>query len=225
MNAFSFIGLSLIIAGAAVNVACKPAEQPSATSSKGVSGTAVPPDKSAARIPITPVVVEIRADKLGYLPGSDTPFTGEAVTPYPDAPWLIKDKEPWRNGQRHGDKVMLFKNGTVKTLRRYEDGVPKYAAAWHRNGQKKFELGLNAHDKGEGPYQRWWPDGTLESTASFDAEERWHGELKEWTPAGELKTHHLFNHGILTKIIFESPESKKARESTGLELTPEAPPK
>ena len=224
MNVFSyFVPAVLLGVGCFGTLGCKPATEP------GDKDPASPPSaRSAAaaphdRRPLVPVPVEVRADGLGYLPGESGPFTGEAITPYPDQPWLVKEKEPWREGKRHGDKVMLFKNGSIKTLRRYDSGVPKYAAAWHKNGQKKFELGLNAMDKGEGPYQRWYEDGTLESTAGFDAEERWHGELKEWTPAGVLKTHHLFKHGVLVQIMFESPESKIAREATGLILTPDVP--
>ncbi|MDB6070901.1 MAG: hypothetical protein JWL81_2072 [Verrucomicrobiales bacterium] len=225
MNAFSFSAIFASVAVGTLLVACNPSESPPASGS--VPAQPAGPEKSATseksddRTPITPVVVEIRADGMGYLPGAAEPFTGEAITPFPDQPWLAKEKEPWREGKRHGDKIVLFKNGTAKTLRRYESGIPKYAAAWHKNGRMKFELGLNAHDKGEGPYQRWYEDGTVESTAGFDAEERWHGELKEWTRSGELKTHHLFKHGILVNIIFESPESKVAREATGLTLTPE----
>jgi hypothetical protein len=138
------------------------------------------------RQPIPPVTVEVRPDGLAYLPGATVPFTGEAISPFPDVPSLIKFKEPYTDGKRDGDKLELFKNGTTKTLRRYEKGAPKYAASYHKNGQIKFELNLNAQDKGEGPYK--------------------------------LKTHHIFNHGLLQQIIFETEESQKARKAAGVEL-------
>ncbi len=175
------------------------------------------------RQPLTPVAVTTGPDGLAYLPPSTTPFTGDAISPHPDAPWLVKLREPYLLGKRHGDKVELFKNGGTKTLRRYQNGVPQYAASYHKNGQLKFELNLNAQDKGEGPYKRWYADGRLESTAGLDAEERWHGELKEWDPAGNLKSHHILDHGLLKEIIFESPESRAARQATGLELPRAAP--
>lgn len=172
----------------------------------------------AGREAVQAVTVEVRPDGLAYLPGATIPFTGEAITAYPDAPWLVKLKEPYTAGKRDGDKLELFKNGTPKTLRRYDKGMPKYAASFHKNGQKKFELQLNAQDKGEGPYQRWYEDGTVESTSGLDAEERWHGVMKEWTRTGELKTHHVLEHGLLREIIFETPESRQAREAIGLIL-------
>lgn len=188
--------------------------------------TTEPVKKSARadREPIAPVTVEVREDGLAYLPGSTMPFSGDAVSPHADAPWLIKTREPWTAGRRDGDKVEYFKNGKIKVLRRYKNGQPEYTATFHRNGQKKFEVNLNAHDRGEGPYSRWYEDGTLEATAGLDVDEKWHGEFKEWTKQGELKTHHIFRHGLLEKIIFETPESQAARKATGLELQPAAQP-
>lgn len=178
----------------------------------------------AGREPLVPVIVEVRTDGLAYLGGADRPFTGDAITPHTDTPWLVKLKEPYTEGKRDGNKLELFKDGTVKTLRRYNQGKPEYAASYHKNGQLKFELNLNSADKGEGPYQRWYEDGTLESTAGLDAEEKWHGEFKEWTKTGELKTHHIFRNGLLEKIIFETTESAAARKAAGVELEkPTAP--
>jgi len=197
-------GVVVLIAG--TGIACKPA--------------VMAPAPAKVKTAVVPVTVEVRPDGLAYLPGAAAPFTGEAITAFAGAPWLVHLKEPYSAGQRDGDKLELFKDGTTKTLRRYEKGLPKYAASFHKNGQKKFELNLNARDKGEGPYKRWYPDGAVESTCGLDAEERWHGEMKEWTPAGELKTHHIFQNGVLRKVIFETPETTVARKAAGLELQP-----
>lgn len=215
MNQFSFV-TNRVLAGAlgvAMGLcACRREESANAGAARG-------------REPLRPVTVEVRENGLAHLPGAATPFTGEAISAHPDTPWLVKLKEPYTAGKRDGDKKELFKNGTVKTLRRYDAGVPVYAATYHKNGQIKFEVHLNAADKGEGPYRRWYEDGTLEATSGLDAEERWHGEFKEWTKTGQLKTHHIFRHGLLQKIIFETPESAIARRATGLEpVTPPATP-
>ncbi len=207
MNVISFLGLTALTVslGAAV-VSCGKSE-------KGVVSAGI-----GARQPLVPVVVEVRDDGLAYVPGEGKPFTGAAITLWHDAPWLVKFKEPYKEGKRDGDKLELFKNGKVKSLRRYAEGVPQYHALYHRNGNMKLEINLNAADKGEGPYQRWYEDGMLEAAASFDAQERWHNDFKEWTKTGELKTHHIFKHGLLEKIIFESPESAAARRAIGLEV-------
>ncbi len=176
------------------------------------------------QVPLEPVLVGIQPDGLGYLPGSSTPFTGEAILPFPDMPWLAKQKERFVGGKRDGDKVELYKSGRTKSLRRYEMGVPKYAASFYPNGQMKFEAPLNAHDKAEGPYKRWHENGTLESTATMDGKDQWDGEKKEWTEAGELQSHLVFRHGVLEKIIFETPEAAEARKAAGMEPEQAAAP-
>lgn len=185
--------------------------------------------KAEERVALVPVAVEVRPDGLAYLPGAAQPFTGEAVVPFEDMPWRPKLVEPYKNGKRDGEKRELFKDGGTKSLRRYENGVPKYTASFHKNGQKKYEVNLNAQDRGEGPYSRWYETGVLEATAGLDAQERWHGEFKEWSREGVLKTHHFFKNGIIQQVIFETPESKAARLEKGVTLpgesaaTPPAP--
>lgn len=208
MNVFSFIAATgLVGVGVSALTACRKEEAKPG-----------PPAAALSRVPLVPVSVEVRPDGLAYLAGSVTPFTGKAVTPFADAPWLPKLEEPYTDGQRDGDKVEFFKNGKIKSLRRYDKGLPKYTASYHRNGQIKYEVHLNAQDRGEGPYQRWYETGMLEATAGLDSEERWHGEFKEWTPEGILKTHHIFKNGLLQQIIFETPESQEARKAAGVEL-------
>lgn len=181
------------------------------------------------RVALVPVAVELRPDGLAYLPGAVEPFTGEAVVPFDDMPWRPKLVEPYKKGKRDGEKRELFKDGGIKSVRRYKDGVPEYTASFHKNGQKKYEVYLNAQDRGEGPYSRWYETGVMEATAGLDAEERWHGEFKEWTREGMLKTHHVFKNGNIQQVIFESPESKAARLEKGvtlpgeLSVTPGAP--
>lgn len=188
----------------------------------GSQKTARPP-KKPKRQPVAPVVVEQRADGLFYLPGATEPFTGDAITPNPNALWQVQKREPFLNGKRHGDVLTYYHSGAVKSLRRYEHGVPKYAAAFYKNGQKKFELPLNENDKGEGPYRRWHENGRLHAEATFDSEERWHSDFKEWNDKGELTGHRVFEHGKLVKIIFENEEGKAEREKAGVPAPPETP--
>lgn len=184
--------------GGMVLWSCKPAATP-------------PAPKVARTNPVPKIEVEIRPDGLAYPPGAATPFTGAAIVPFDDDPAKVKLRTPYTNGKLDGDKLELYKNGVTKTLRRYDKGLPKYASAYYRNGQIKFELFLNANDRGEGPYKRWYPDGTVESTSSFDSEERWHGEMKEWSPKGVLKNHIIMKHGLLERSIYEDPETLAIR--------------
>lgn len=222
MNAPSFFSSSLALL-LGITALCSSSCKPSANPQSGAGGASSSRDARADRVPVEAVTVEVRPDGLGYLPGADKPFTGNALTPFPDAPWLVKKTEPWTNGRRNGEVRELFKNGDTKTLRRYENGLPKYASAYHKNGQMKFEIQLNATDRAEGPYRRWYDNGKIECEAGFDAEERWHGVSKEWTKEGVLKSHLVFDHGALKEIVFENEEGKAARVAHGVELESPAP--
>lgn len=210
---FSLARLLVLLPAVALATACKPSASPTAT-----------PAVRSDRIPLQAVTVEIHDDALGYLPGETTPFTGDAITPFGDTPWLVKIREPWSAGKKHGEVIEYFKNGEPKSVRRYDHGLPKHAAAFHKNGQMKFELALNAQDNGEGPYRRWYPDGKLECEAGFDSEERWDGSSKEYSKNGELRSHYIFEHGALRQIVFENEEGKAFRKAHNVELEPESAP-
>ncbi len=180
--------------------------------------------KNPEKTPVAAVTVEVRADGLAYLPGATTPFTGDAVRPNEERPWKVKFKEPYVDGRRHGDVTEFFADGRPKTLRHYENGVPKWAKAFHKNGQLKFDLPLNAADKVEGPYRRFHPNGQLEAEATFDAQERWHGEFKEWSPDGKPRAHYVMEEGYLVRVIMETEEKKAERLAQGVHVKGEEPP-
>lgn len=205
---FPLARLLVLLPAATLMPACKP--------SASTPAPAVRPD----RVPVQAVIVEMHGDGLAYLPGDSIPFTGDAITPFGDSPWLVKIREPWSAGKKHGEVIEYFKNGEPKSVRRYDHGLPKHAVAYHKNGQMKFEIGLNAQDKAEGPYRRWYPDGILECEAGFDSEERWHGSSKEYSKNGELRSHYILEHGALRQIIFENEEGKTSRKEHNVELEP-----
>jgi antitoxin component YwqK of YwqJK toxin-antitoxin module len=165
------------------------------------------------KAPVTDVIVEKRADGLAYLPGAKQPFTGNAITASKNFEDCVESITPYRNGRLHGEVMTLFKAGNPKTVRTYEDGVPKKAVAYYQDGAKKYEQTLNAKDKAEGLYRRWFASGVLQAEASYDDEERWHGVNKEFSEDGKLKAHYVFDHGTLQKIVFESHAAKAAREA------------
>ncbi len=208
MSGFSsppVLASALLLLGAGLS-GCKPSS-PSAASAG-----------SSAKAPVKQVAVEVRADGLGYLPGAATPFTGEGVEAFADAPELVRKTEPWQEGRRNGEVREFFKDGTIKSTRRYKNGVPEFFRAHHKNGKLKFEMPLNAADLAEGPFRRWHSNGQLAAEAVFDSQERWHGESKAWNEAGELRSHLVLDHGEVKEIIFETEEAKAER------LTPRPAP-
>ena len=169
---------------------------------------------------MTEVFVEIRGDGLGYLPGAKQPFTGQAITASKNFEDCVESITPYKGGRLHGDVMTLFKAGNPKTVRTYSEGVPKKFVTYYQDGAKKFEQSLNAKDKAEGLYRRWFATGQLQGEATYDDEERWHGDHKEYTEDGKLKAHYVFEHGALQRIVYESLTAKAAREAAAVPPPP-----
>jgi antitoxin component YwqK of YwqJK toxin-antitoxin module len=166
------------------------------------------------KAPVTEVIVEKHADGLAYAPGAKHPFTGRAITASKYFENHVDSITPYKDGRLHGDVMTLFKAGNPKTVRTYVNGLPKKYVAYYQDGSKKFEQTLNAKDKAEGFYRRWFVTGVLQAEASYDNEERWHGANREYSEDGKLKAHYVFEHGALQKIVYESPAAKATREGS-----------
>jgi hypothetical protein len=158
------------------------------------------------------VKVEVRKDGLAYLPGASLPFTGDAVSLHYDrTPPRLFVRTPYRDGKIDGVKSTYTSGGKLREERTYKNGTPVTCVVYHGNGQKKIELQLNSHDKGEGPYRRWHDNGQLEAESLLDSEERLHGEEKDYDRDGKLVGHYRNDHGRLVEVISESPELRAAR--------------
>lgn len=185
---------------------CKPGPKSGKT-----QGTTAPAAKAESP-PAVAVPVEVRADGLAYRPGEATPFTGESVELHPDlTPAVALRRVPYVEGKKHGSVTRWTPKGKMLEDRRYEQGVPKSCTNYHSNGQKKIEIILNAHDKAEGPYYRWYDNGVLHVESGFDSEERFHGEEKIYDREGKLVGHYRNEHGKFMEVIFETPEEKERR--------------
>jgi hypothetical protein len=169
--------------------------------------------------PLVRVVVSMREDGLMYRPFEKEPFTGETIAVFPNEPWKMKRKEGYTMGKRDGDTLEFFTNGKTKAVQRYRMGKPEYAAIYHPSGRLKMEVQTAMAGGAAGLYQRWYADGSREAVAGLDENQHWHGDFKEWTLTGELKTHYLFEHGVLRQITLEDPGAQARREKGGLALT------
>jgi hypothetical protein len=187
-------------------VQCDSREKPKANS--GTSGKSSKP----AVAPAVAVPIEVRADGLAYRPGESAPFTGEAVELHPEiTPAAAARRIPYVDGKKHGSVTRWTPKGKMIEDRRYENGVPKSCLNYHSNGQKKIQVVLNAQDKAEGPYFRWYDNGVLQVESGFDSEERFHGEEKIYNREGKLVGHYRNEHGKFMEVIFETPEEKEHR--------------
>lgn len=100
--------------------------------------------------------IELRSGRA-YLKGSDTPFTGKAVSFYKDGK---KDMEySYKDGKMHGVEITFSSDGTKHKERRHKDGRPDGLwITWHRNGKKAFE-GSYKNGRKEGAFVSWHEDG------------------------------------------------------------------
>jgi hypothetical protein len=171
------------------------------------------PQKATGRFPeLKELKVEIRADGLAYLPGSTSPFSGDAIELHYDrTPPRLHVRTPYRQGRIDGVKTTYSSGGKLREERAYKEGKPVSSIVYHGNGQKKIEVRLNDRDLAEGPYRRWHDNGILESEATFDADERFHGEEKDYDRSGKLVGHYRKEHGRLVEALFETPEMKAGR--------------
>jgi hypothetical protein len=58
---------------------------------------------------------------------------------------------------------------------------------------------------------RWHDNGVIQAESTFDEQERFHGLEKDYDREGNLIGHYRNVHGVLTEIIFETPEMKQER--------------
>lgn len=191
-----------------------PACKPEAPTAKGKVKT--------LKVAVQAVTVEVRPDGLAYLPGSQTPFTGDAIEVHADrTPPTLAKRIPYTAGKKNGAVTTYSPGGRKREERRYESGRPVSSDVFYGNGQKKIEVLLNGKDLAEGPYKRWYDNGVLEAEATFDENEFFHGIEKDYDREGKLSGHYRKEHGILLEVLFETPEMKKIRFEKGYLLPTE----
>jgi len=173
-------------------------------------------ERSGTELPeLTNIEIEVREDGLVVEKGTEVPFTGTLVVPDKVAEEEGKPGRrmsvPYQDGRMHGVRVKYFPSGRVVEERVYEHGVPKSSLSYFSSGAKKYEISLNAEDKGEGPYRRWHENGQLQSEGTFNANERFQGEFKEYDTEGNLIGHYIWEDQKILQILFESEEQKANR--------------
>ena len=170
------------------------------------------PPAKPKRTSVRAVKVEIGTDGLAHLPGSTTPFTGDAIEIHKDRlPHTIAKRTPYLNGLKNGAVTTFSPGGKVKEERTFKNGKPFSSVVYHGNGKKKIEVLLNDKNLAEGPYHRWHDNGVLESECNFDADEHFHGEEKTYNREGKLIGQYRHERGKLVEILFETPEMKEER--------------
>ena len=171
-------------------------------------------DKKPALVPHIPhaLAIETRQDGLAYLPGHSKPFSGEAVELHPGwNPPRVAKRTPYVYGKKHGSMTTWTPGQKLREDRRYEHGAAKASTVYHSNGRIKYQVTLNAKDKAEGPYRRYYPGGELQVEATFDEHEKFHGDEKCYDRNGKLIGHYRHDHGNTLIPLFETHLMKVER--------------
>lgn len=108
----------------------------------------------------------------------------------------------FKKGQRHGEWVWAFEDGSVYIRQNFEYGK-----------KKDFWLPLEIWGNDHGPYFRYYPDGSLDEKGSFDTGLK-SGDWKKYYPDGSLEYSGSYKKGKRTGswILFYPNGVKEAEE-------------
>ena len=129
--------------------------------------TEVEIDESIPSILIEAAKVKLRRNE-GLVYSEGNPFSGYAVTRYPDS--SLAEKAGYLNGKRHG------------TLER-----------WAKNGKPMFQSEYIAGRR-DGQTMSWWPNGKIRSVSNFQ-NDFLHGEVMQWYENGRIFKRLNYNLG------------------------------
>ncbi|MBK8806123.1 MAG: toxin-antitoxin system YwqK family antitoxin [Bacteroidales bacterium] len=106
-----------------------------------------------------------RRDKIAYLKGSESPFTGKAFGYWDNG---NKKKEiNFVNGIREGVYRTWFKNGNKESIKFYKNNLLEGAIiSWYENGQYERKVEFR-QDKKHGNFQAFYENGQVKSEGQY----------------------------------------------------------
>ena len=114
------------------------------------------------------------------LKGSDTPYTGTAIT-YMNG--QKKREVNYSEGVEDGLHTVWYENGERRQELTIKNGKPEgLQLGWHVNGQKKYE-GEFKEGKQDGLYVEWYENGQKKQESMFKGDKKIY--IKFWNRKGE----------------------------------------
>ena len=135
----------------------------------------------------------VSKDSLQYAPGSDKPYSGEAV-------WYYEDGQKWtegtyKDGKLHGLLTVWYENGQKQREGNSKDGeLDGKWTVWYENGQKMSEEYFR-DGKPYGLLTGWYENGQ-KSTEGIWNEFGPHGLRTSWYPNGQKSGKTLYEDGV-----------------------------
>jgi len=133
-----------------------------------------------------------RRNKVAYLRGSNTPFTGKAVETYKNG--NKKSEENFVNGLKDGFVKTWFENGKIESQKPYKaNKLEGTVIAWYPNGivERKVEF---SNDKKQGSFQTFHENGKPKELGQF-ANGLKTGIYKSWFENGQIESEATFVNG------------------------------
>jgi antitoxin component YwqK of YwqJK toxin-antitoxin module len=101
---------------------------------------------------------------LMYAPGSDKPYSGEAVWSWES---LGRGEGTYKDGELDGLHTQWYENGQMREEETYKDGeLDGLSTTWYENGQKKSERTYK-DGKVDGLLTYWYENGQKESEWTY----------------------------------------------------------
>ena len=140
--------------------------------------------------------------KLVYIPNTEIPFTGKAVSSYPNS--RMKEEISYKEGRIHGTSSEWYQNAQKWREINWKDGKKHgISTKWHEDGQKMEEESWKDGYM-DGTWKRWSKSGQI-TISGFFKKGKEHGLWTYWRESGEIVGEEHYKDGNLEKemkIIF-----------------------
>ena len=133
-----------------------------------------------------------RRNKVAYLKGKQTPFTGKASEYYLNG--VKKSEDAYVNGFRDGFCKTWFENGKLESQKTYKvNKLEGSVMAWYLSGaiERKVEF---SNDKKHGSYETFHENGKQKAVGQFVNGQKT-GIFRTWFASGQLESEITYVNG------------------------------
>ena len=136
--------------------------------------------------------------KLVYIPNTEIPFTGKAVSSYSNS--QKKEERSYEEGRLHGTSSVWYQNGQKRWEVSWKDGKKHgVATTWYEDGLKREEANWkNGHM--DGLWTIWSKAGNIEISGGFKKGKE-SGLWTYWSESGEKEGEEYYKDGNLEKEL------------------------
>lgn len=150
---------------------------------------------------------------------NDTPFTGLAISYYPNK--KVKYKVNFVNGLKNGELLIHRENGNLHSSYTYKnDKRNGDYKSYDIKGSSILEHGWYLDDLKSGDWIKYFENGKIDTKQSF-VEDKENGHYESYYISGQLKSKGTFQNGVKSgqwEYFYESGNLKGTEEYPGVQL-------